>query len=169
VLVIVGLCLVLPNLARNLTSPSPSAGPTKPPPLVWLETNLAQGDGLYWLANQPEGQSAIALALTLPSSHQTLPMAADTFLPSYRLLPNSPPQAIAPPALAAPLFFQPIPINQATTEVLMVIPGIGKGLASAIIDYRRRMGGIPDRRALEQVEGIGKKKGAIISQYVRFD
>jgi len=170
VLVIVGLCLVLPNLTRNLISPSPAAEPSKRPPLVWLETDSAEGDGLYWLANQAEGQQAAALALGLTSSPgATLPPQPDAFLPSYRLQANRHPQAIAAPDDITPLFFQPIPINRATEDTLMVIPGIGKRLATAIIDFRRRTGGITDRQALEEVPGIGAKKGAIISQYVRYD
>jgi competence protein ComEA len=69
----------------------------------------------------------------------------------------------------APILFQKIPINQADIAALMTIPGIGSRLASTIITYRDRSGGIQDRTALMGIPGVGAKKAAMIEAHVRFD
>lgn len=58
---------------------------------------------------------------------------------------------------AALLFFQPIPLNQADTEVLAALPGIGPALASRIVAKREELGGFQSLGQLRQVRGIGVK------------
>jgi competence protein ComEA len=170
VLVLLGLCICFPHLYGALLSPSESRAPSKKQSrIVWFETARAQGSGLYWLDASPETWPVISAALGLHSSVESLPLGVDVFLPAYRLHENGRLQAISSPAQAAPIFFQPIPINQASIETLMVIPGIGQRLAASIINYRDRVGGIADRAALFEIEGIGEKKAATIAEYVRFD
>lgn len=48
-------------------------------------------------------------------------------------------------------------LNTATGEQLDTLPGIGPGLATAIIEYRQRMGGFRKTEDLMKVGGIGQK------------
>ena len=63
-----------------------------------------------------------------------------------------------PPAKLAPLFFKPIPINQADEELLITIPGIGPVLARRIIEFRGQHGRITAIEELDEVKGIGPAK-----------
>ena len=56
----------------------------------------------------------------------------------------------------------PIGINSATAEDLTAIQGIGQELAKRIIDYRKSIGEFQNIDELDNIEGIGKKKLAII-------
>lgn len=171
VLVLIGLGICLPQLYNFLgRAPEYRNKPQNQSRIVWLETAAAQGSGLYWLdapAETWQGSFA-ALGLYFPAAESPM-SGGDFLLPAYRLQANVQPQAISPPAQAAPIFFQPIPINQSSFETLMVIPGIGRRLAATIIDYRDRAGGIDDLASLLAIDGIGEKKAAIIAGYVRFD
>ncbi len=172
VLLLVGFCLALPALFDLV---QPASGPERPeegrPRLVWLETPSGGEDsGLYRLDQQTRGWPQLFAALDLPLPPTALPPWREEIPPlAYRLPAASAPQSIAAPARLAPLFFQPIPINQADAELLMTIPGIGPRLAEAIISHRLRTGAIKDRAALMAVDGIGKKKAAVIALHVRFE
>ena len=63
----------------------------------------------------------------------------------------------------------PIGINSASSEDLTAIPGIGKELANRIIDYRTNVGEFESIDELDNVEGIGNKKLAIIKQVGNLD
>ena len=63
----------------------------------------------------------------------------------------------------------PIDINTASSEDLTAIPGIGPELANRIINYRRNVGKFQSIDELDNVEGIGKKKLAIIKQVGNLD
>ena len=169
VLVLIGLCICLPYLLDALGRAPESFDQSKNQfRIAWLETSAAHGTGLYWLdATSKTWQAMVALDCHLPT--ESRPSRSGISLPSYRLQADGQLQPIPPPAQAAPIFFQPIPINQANLETLMVIPGIGRRLAASIIDYRDRVGGLVDRASLRAIEGIGEKKAAIIAGYVRFD
>lgn len=170
VLVTLGLCLFLPHLysvSRRTTEDHKAPGQQSR--LVWLETASAHGSGLYWLEDPAGTWPLLSAALGLHAPAKSLPPAVDAFLPAYRLSADGKLQAIPSPAQAAPIFSQPISINQATLATLMIIPGIGPRLAASIIDYRDRMGGIHERAALRKIEGIGERKAAIIAEHVRFD
>lgn len=170
VLVLLGLCLCLPHLYDKLgRGPESYVQPKNQLRMAWLETTAAaQGSGLYWLDATSKTWQAMA-ALELHSPTEALPISRGVFLPAYRLQADGELQPIPPPAQVAPIFFQPIPISQATVETLMVIPGIGRRLATSIIDYRDRVGGLVDQASLRAIEGIGEKKAATIAGYVRFD
>ncbi len=170
VLVLIGLCICLPHLYDAMRSaPEPRQPEEGQPRLVWLETTAVHGNGLYWLEDQARSWPPLFTALGRPSPPAPLlPLSAE--IPSaYRLPAVGPPQTIPLPAQLAPIFFQPLPINQASAETLMTIPGIGQRLAEAIIAYRAKTGGIKDRAALMAIDGIGAKKAAIIADHVRFD
>jgi hypothetical protein len=171
VLVLIGLCICLPHLYRALAPSSshrPSTGQGRQR-LIWLERPSSREDGLYGLEDLSWDWPRIFAALDLPIPAGALPPLGDTILPAYRLSPTDPPQIIPFPARAAPIFFQPIPINRATAETLMTIPGVGRSMATAIIDHRRRTGKITDRASLLTIEGIGEKKAAIIERYICYE
>lgn len=168
VLVLLGLCLCLPHLYRALLPFVWSDPPQKNLRVVWLETSDMHGDGLY-LYDFFDAWPAMSVATDFHSPAKSFPAEVASFPPAYRLQPDGAAQRISPPAHVAPVFFQPIAINLANLDTLMVIPGIGKRLARAILDYREQTGRIVDRKALLAVEGIGEKKSAVIARYVHFD
>jgi len=57
-----------------------------------------------------------------------------------------------------------ININTADAEQLMKIPGIGRTLATRIVNYRRRHGKFTNLNQLLKVKGIGRKKLAKIKK-----
>lgn len=169
VLVLIGLCLCLPHLYRAFHAPRHPSAEKSPRRLIWLETEPRHHEGLYGLDDHSRDWPRIFAALGLPTPAGPLPTVEGTILPAYRFSPNAPPQTIPFPARAAPIFFQPIPINRATVATLTTIPGVGRSLASAIIDYRRRSGKITDRTGLLAIAGIGEKKAATIERYICYE
>ncbi len=67
----------------------------------------------------------------------------------------------------SPLFFQPIPINSASPELLATIPGIGPRLAHQIRTYVVKNGGMKEISDLQKIKGIGTTKSKIIAEHVR--
>jgi len=62
----------------------------------------------------------------------------------------------------------PVDINQADTEELQLLPGIGPVLAKRIIEYRQQYGEFSGATSLEQVKGIGPKTVQKIHYYLIF-
>jgi competence ComEA-like helix-hairpin-helix protein len=74
-----------------------------------------------------------------------------------------------PPAKLAPLFFKPIPINQADEELLVTIPGIGPAFARRIIEFREQHGRINTIEELDAVNGVGPAKLKILKAHLVVD
>lgn len=60
----------------------------------------------------------------------------------------------------------PIDINEATLEELTVLPGIGRSLASRILDRRLESGGFLSVEELTDVKGIGPERLKAIGPYI---
>lgn len=58
----------------------------------------------------------------------------------------------------SPLFFQPLPINFASVELLQTINGIGPKMAKEIVKVRDAKGFFTSVSALRDVPGIGPKR-----------
>ncbi len=64
---------------------------------------------------------------------------------------------------------QPLAINKASLDELVLIPGIGPVLAKKIIDYRQKNGSFDNKQALTSVPGIGPKTASRISSFFSFE
>ncbi len=62
------------------------------------------------------------------------------------------------PAVYTPFFFELIPINTATPEMLMTVQGIGPALAGDIVAYRAQNGPFKQSKDLQNLKGIGAKR-----------
>jgi len=73
------------------------------------------------------------------------------------------------PARLTPLFFQPIPLNQADEELLTTISGIGPVFARRIIEFRNQQGMINNIEELDAVKGVGPAKLKILKAHLVTD
>lgn len=80
---------------------------------------------------------------------------------------NSAPEISYYPAEIAPLFFQQIPINEASADLLATIPGIGPHMGKKIRDYILENGPMTTLTEVENIKGIGLQKSKIIAKYAR--
>lgn len=69
----------------------------------------------------------------------------------------------------APFFFEPIPINHASTALLTTLPGVGEVLAQAIVTRRERTGFFTNPSDLLAVKGVGRKRMIWLSKLVSFE
>jgi competence protein ComEA len=62
-----------------------------------------------------------------------------------------------------------VKINSATAEDFSRLPGIGKGLAARVVEYRNQNGSFIMIEDLKNVKGIGDKKYDAIKDYLAVD
>ena len=79
---------------------------------------------------------------------------------------QEPAKASAAPAKKAPGLEGQININTATAEQLVLLPGVGKKTADAIIEYRTKNGNFKAVDDITKVKGIGAKKLEKIKIYL---
>jgi competence protein ComEA len=79
---------------------------------------------------------------------------------------QEPAKAAAPPAKKAPGLEGQININTATAEQFMLLPGVGKKTADAIIEYRTKNGNFKAADDITKVKGIGAKKLEKMKSYL---
>lgn len=160
-LVLVLLFLSLAALRGAGCFSSSQAVPAAAPRLFWLEG--AARPGLYQLppnATMADLAGLAGLGGAAGPADRPLPLAGPGPVTALRLGPEPEGAVVLPrvPAKLAPLFFQPIPINEADAELLAFLPGIGPKLAARIIEERDRRGGFASVAELDAVEGIGPAK-----------
>ena len=79
---------------------------------------------------------------------------------------QEPAKASAAPAKKAPGLEGQININTATAEQLVLLPGVGKKTADAIIEFRTKNGNFKAVDDIAKVKGIGPKKLEKIKGYL---
>ncbi|BHH83105.1 ComEA family DNA-binding protein [Desulforhopalus sp. 52FAK] len=55
-------------------------------------------------------------------------------------------------------YFQKVPVNQASSELLQTVPGIGPRLAEDIIEYRTVNGRFTGMESIKTLPGVGDKR-----------
>lgn len=138
VLVLFALCILGVTAVRNGRPILPQHEVPAPSKLAWCDGSVATG--LYRVPTDAPYPTA---------EKQTSSESAST---------QERTASRRPPAKLAPLFFKPIPINQADAELLITIPGVGPVLAKRIIDFRKEHGRITAIAELDEVKGIGPAK-----------
>ncbi len=73
------------------------------------------------------------------------------------------------PGDARLLFFGKIPINTASIELLMTLPGIGPKTARQIVALRTQRQRFESVNELQLINGIGRKKATILDEYLSFE
>ena len=149
VLVLFALCILGATAFRNGWLPSLSSPVPPPSRIAWCDGSVATG--LYRVPTD----APYPAAAEQPQSETAPGQESKT--------------SRKPPAKLAPLFFKPIPINQADEELLITIPGIGPVLAKRIIEFRKEHGRIAAIEELDEVKGIGPAKLEKLKAYLVVD
>lgn len=69
------------------------------------------------------------------------------------------------PQFMRPVFFLPVSINRADPELLQIIPGIGPSRSQAIVEFRKKQGGVRSYTQLLEIKGIGPHTLNNIKEY----
>lgn len=68
----------------------------------------------------------------------------------------------------SPFFFRPVPVNEASRDLLATLPGVGEKTAAKIVQHRERNGNFRGAIDLRKVNGIGDRKLAEINKLVSY-
>ncbi len=149
VLILFALGILLVTAVRLGWLTNPARQVPAPQKLAWCDGSVATG--LYRVPADAEypGEEEQPQATPPPEHHANA--------------------AKPPPARLAPLFFKPIPINQADEELLTTIPGIGPAFARRIIEFREQHGRINAIDELDAVKGVGPAKLKILKAHLVVD
>ena len=148
--------------------------------IMWLAgTDIP--DGLYSISSHffsPEEDNGQSVYTSLGLRHPSGAYDGDTIFSTNQNQQNitgrwlesgSLPIAIPPPANVYPFFFEPLPINEADSELLTTIPGIGVQLAAKIITLRQKKNHFSSPDELLEVSGISHTKLEKIIGYLAFN
>ena len=143
------LCILGVTAFRNGWLPSLSSPVPAPQKLAWCDGSVATG--LY----------RVPTDAPYPAAEEQAPSNS---APGQEYKASR-----TPPAKLAPLFFRPIPVNQADEELLITLPGIGPVLARRIIEFRGQHGRITSIDELDEVKGVGPAKLKILKAHLVVD
>lgn len=73
------------------------------------------------------------------------------------------------PAPLRPFFFEKIPVNTASPDLLQTVKGVGPSLSKKIISYRELHGSIDGVNKLLRIQGIGKKRSKYLANHLSFE
>ncbi len=73
------------------------------------------------------------------------------------------------PVNLRPIFFRPIPFNDAGYDLLLTIPGIGPKTAAEMIEKRSEFGKFERAEELVVIRGIGARKAGFLKKYLTFE
>jgi competence protein ComEA len=142
-----------------MSSGTPTVIERDPRTLVLLGLSLL----IFWLGAAVRNSLPLAPPLLRVSSQQSGFVRAGEGAPEAVSAPEG------NPASLALVSFQPISINQADTEALIALDGIGPVLAGRIVKQRSVHGRFRNADDLLAVHGIGPKKLAKILPQITFD
>ncbi|HOC19491.1 MAG TPA: helix-hairpin-helix domain-containing protein [Vicinamibacterales bacterium] len=94
--------------------------------------------------------------MSRPHRLAALMLAALLLVPAVSLA-QAPGQAAPPAASKTAPAATPVNLNTATVEQLDGLPGIGRAMATRILEYRQKAGGFKKVEELMNVRGIGEK------------
>lgn len=120
---------------------------------------MAGGAGT--LLDIPKGMRQQSTTLSLLGLYSLLAFPTAWAAPSASQAPS------LPLRLRGTFYSGALNINTATLRELLLLPGIGRSTAAAIVSYRQEQGGIRTLDELLSVPGIGPKKLARLRPYLK--
>ncbi|MFE7133223.1 helix-hairpin-helix domain-containing protein [Streptomyces sp. NPDC057638] len=164
--------------ALELASPSSAAPPGGRPGarIVVDVSGEVRRPGVFRLPSGSRVTDALGAAGgVLPKTDVTGLNRARVLMDGEHVVVGTPPQQDIAPAGPSPTpgsgvqrpGTAPLSLNTATLEQLDTLPGVGPVLARHILDYRDRHGGFRSLDELREVDGIGERRFADLSELVR--
>ncbi len=157
----------LPNGARNNDALKAAGGPTKQANTnaVNLAALAVDGTQLYFPTKKEQPTGGAADASALPAQTGTYPASASVSAASPRRSGRSRRGSKAK-KLKSPSQGQ-VNINTASAGQLQMVPDIGPAMAARIIAFRQQNRGFATLKDLRNVKGIGPKKWAKMSPFLK--
>jgi hypothetical protein len=177
ILLLIGLVVIAVHLAGG-NGPKAAAG-HEADSLVWLAGSSFQ-EGIYsvnsrLLPPKTDNLSVLyrCLGLTPPAVPDLeaggIAVRPDQLTPlALRLENGRLPTVIGPPAVFHSFMFLPIPINEASRELLITVPGIGPRLAEQILALRDKKKQLAGPEDLLAIPGIGRVRLQHLAEHLSF-
>lgn len=155
VLLTLALCVLA---ALRLAPPRPLPGPEPLGSYIYEVRGAVRAPGFYRFA-VPQTAAALVEAAGGATVVSGQGLSCLQVLPgATRVVAGAQMRCEPFSARARMAFFLPLCVNTASARDLDLLPGIGPGLARAIIAYRRRCGRIASLQELLAVRGIGRRR-----------
>jgi competence ComEA-like helix-hairpin-helix protein len=124
---------------------------------------------LSFTASERRAMLVLALLIAVGSGVRVFKYYHSDAVPGYRWVRTvEESEATPPPSASAGKLEQGIDPSTATEEDLELLPGIGPGIASRIVQFRSTHGPFKKASDLLSVAGVGEHTLARISPYLRF-